>query len=292
MRRITLPVALILFVLSPATASAQLPAQIGSAFLLLNSQGHYANTEQLLFLASGGVTQLLLDGTSEIGHPYTYAPSVAGGFTYSQAADSPDTANLDLTLTAVPPPNLARLQYFGVGADGSYDILNISQSNSAGLNNGYALFLPSADVSLFNGSNRVVLHAADTAVTGFVVQGSNSRLVLIRVVGNGLAQFGVSPVAANPTLNLFSGASLIATGHSWDSYPGYDNQAMGWIFGIAGAFALEVGSKDQVYFNLLAPGAYTVQASDTTVGSSGGNALIEVYVLPFTTQQPGNFKIL
>jgi len=58
---------------------------------------------------------------------------------------------------------------------------------------------------------------------------------------------------------------------------------MNWIFSIAGAFPLNANSNDQVFFGMLPPGAYTVQVSDTTVGAGGGTALIEVYILPYSS---------
>ena len=151
-------------------------------------------------------------------------------------------------------------------------------------------FLRRKNTFLTNVSNRVTLRPNDTAISGFVIEGNTQRLVLVRTVGPTLAEFGVSPVSAHPNLKLFSGieANLIASGQPWGSGTTYDAQAMGWIFGIAGAFQLKTGSNDVVYFGVLDPGAYTAEAFDPTVGVEGGSALTEVYILPYSGS-PGDY---
>jgi hypothetical protein len=57
---------------------------------------------------------------------------------------------------------------------------------------------------------------------------------------------------------------------------------MSWIFAMAGAFALQPGSKDVAYFSVLSPGVYTAQSFDTTAPATGGSALTEVYILPYS----------
>jgi len=106
--------------------------------------------------------------------------------------------------------------------------------------------------------------------------------VLVRAIGPGLAQFGVGPVSARPSLSIFAGASPEASGQPWGAFSGYDSQAMGWIFQLAGAFPLQAGSNDAVFFGLLGPGAYTAQVQDSTSGAAGAAALVEVYILPFS----------
>jgi len=129
----------------------------------------------------------------------------------------------------------------------------------------------------------VILRTSDVAVTGFVIEGTGSRFVLIRAVGPGLTQFAVSPISKNPSMTIYSSSSAPVSGQPWGSVSGYDAQAIQWISNIAGAFPLPAASNDQVYFALLAPGSYTVQATDSTVGASGGNALVEVYILPYSS---------
>jgi hypothetical protein len=146
----------------------------------------------------------------------------------------------------------------------------------------FSMLLPAPNPFLMNVSNRVVLRATDTAITGFVIGGTGNRLVLVRAVGQGLTPFGVAPVSGSPALSLFLGPTLAGSGAPWGSVPGYDVQAMNWIFNLAGAFSLPSGSSDAAFFGVLSPGAYTAQVHDATVGSSGGTALVEIYILPYS----------
>jgi hypothetical protein len=161
----------------------------------------------------------------------------------------------------------------------------------------FQFFLNVTNGFLENVSNRVTLTVSDPAITGFVISGNSPRLVVIRAVGPSLTNFNVSPVSNNPQFALFSSSgSELEIGQKWSLVtiptlhggPGvvpqtqFDAQAMGWIFGIAGAFPLNSNSNDEAYFNVLSPGAYTVVVSDPTVGPIGGSALIEVYILPYS----------
>ena len=120
------------------------------------------------------------------------------------------------------------------------------------------------------------------------IQGGGTRLVLVRVVGPSLAQFGVSPLSGSPQLGVFQGTGTlqIATGQKWDSgsmnTQGYDAEAMSWIFSMVGAFPLVSGSNDVAFFGVMSPGVYTAQASDSKVTAAGGSALTEVYILPYS----------
>jgi hypothetical protein len=115
-------------------------------------------------------------------------------------------------------------------------------------------------------------------------------MVLIRAVGPSLVNFGVTPVSAHPQMQVFTGPGTesIGNGQAWSlvTYPillqQYDAQSMGWIFDIVGAFHLNPSSTDQVYFGVLSPGTYTVQVTDPSVGTAGGSALSEVYILPYS----------
>jgi hypothetical protein len=56
----------------------------------------------------------------------------------------------------------------------------------------------------------------DVMIGGFIVQGSDSKRVIIRAIGPELTQYGVLDVLADPTLELYNGAgTLIASNDSW-----------------------------------------------------------------------------
>jgi hypothetical protein len=255
------------------SAPALPPASIGNSFVSLYWNFLNNGSKELFYLGSDGTCMQLSDAfTDGQGLPPKYQPSQAGTYTYIPTAGNPDEATL--TITTAAGSGQFVLEFTG----DSYGFF-ISPGVSE-----FSFLLASPNTFLTNVSNRVTLRPVDTAVTGFVIEGTESRLVLIRTVGPTLAQFGVNPVSANPSVGLYmgTGTDLLASGQRWGSVTGFDVQAMSWIFGIAGAFPLQSGSNDVVYFGVLSPGAYTVQSSDATVPASGASALTEVYILPYS----------
>jgi hypothetical protein len=55
---------------------------------------------------------------------------------------------------------------------------------------------------------------------------------------------------------------------------------MKWIFEMVGAFPLTEGSTDAAWLEFIGEGAHTVQVRGAA-GSPAGEALVEVYVLPY-----------
>ena len=115
-----------------------------------------------------------------------------------------------------------------------------------------------------------------TLIAGFIVDGSDTKRLLIRAVGPGLTQFGVGGVLADPVLTLYQGNTIIATNDDWTS--SNSGVALQTAAQQTGAFALDSSSKDSALLVALPPGAYTAQVS----GKNGttGVALVEVYELP------------
>ena len=98
--------------------------------------------------------------------------------------------------------------------------------------------------------------------------------MLIRVVGPGLAAFGVGDTVVDPQLTLFAGSTKIAENNDWAGAG-----ALTAAFSSVGAFALPgATSKDAVLLVSLQPGNYSVLA--TGVNTTTGVALVEVYEVP------------
>ena len=297
-QRLTLAIA---WCIAAVSARANPPTHLGNSFVVLSTYWPTGGlvSGQILYLAPNGTCELLSQCST--GWPSTislqFAPSSSGTYTYELAPGNPNEATLNLNAP-------------GLLATAMSETLDYqSDTSGSGITLGFTFFLSSPNTFLSNASNRVALRVGDISTTGFVIEGSSPRLVLIRVVGPSLANFGVSPVSNNPKLELFSSSgAALAFGQNWSlatfssfepnlslgssgtspiaAYPSpaqFDAQAMKWIFGIAGAFPLNTNSNDQVFFGMLPPGAYTVQASDSTVGAGGGTALIEIYILPFSS---------
>jgi hypothetical protein len=119
------------------------------------------------------------------------------------------------------------------------------------------------------GGNAAVL------IAGFVISGSTSETVLIRVSGPALSQFGVSGPLPDPQLQLFDGnQNRLATDNGWEGSPQIAGAASA-----VGAFAwADPSSADSALLITLPPGAYTAQA--LAASGDAGVALIEVYAVP------------
>ncbi|MDO8539017.1 MAG: PQQ-binding-like beta-propeller repeat protein [Opitutaceae bacterium] len=113
------------------------------------------------------------------------------------------------------------------------------------------------------------------SIAGFVVR-QDTRAVLIRAVGPGLAPFGVPSTLANPQLKIFQGAQLVAENDNWSVAT--NAAAVEAVGSAVGAFALPNGSLDAAMLMMLPPGNYTAQVSG--VNNDTGVALIEVYEVP------------
>ena len=76
---------------------------------------------------------------------------------------------------------------------------------------------PETDSTLHNISTRSFVQTGDNVmILGFIVQGTQPKMVIIRAIGPELTQFGVPNVLANPTLELHdANGALIASNDNW-----------------------------------------------------------------------------
>jgi hypothetical protein len=97
--------------------------------------------------------------------------------------------------------------------------------------------------------------------------------LLIRGIGPGLTQFGVSGVLAAPQIILFNSLSqAIGSNAGWGG-----GSTLAAAFAQVGAFTLPTTSADSAMLVTLPPGAYTVQLSGAN--GTSGISLIELYEL-------------
>jgi hypothetical protein len=117
---------------------------------------------------------------------------------------------------------------------------------------------------------------ADVLITGFVVSGESARTVLVRAIGPGLTEFGVTDPLEDPVLNVFRNGVEEPVGTN-DNWRDSDNwQVIEELSQRAGAFPLKGFNPDAaILFSWLEPGAYTVHVSGKE--GSSGVALAEVY---------------
>jgi hypothetical protein len=111
-------------------------------------------------------------------------------------------------------------------------------------------------------------------VVGFVVSGEGSLTLLLRAVGPGLQQLGLSDWLRDPTIELYSGTTRIATNNEWR---GSDQAEINRLEGArltVGAFPL-ASTGDAALLVTLPAGNYTLQVRG--VGAGSGIALAEIY---------------
>jgi hypothetical protein len=112
-------------------------------------------------------------------------------------------------------------------------------------------------------------------VPGFVISGDETRRVLIRGIGPGLAKYGLPNYLPDPEIEVFAGQDPIDVNNDWGDT---DPDGLIAAFSEAGAPLLETGSKDAAILLELEPGAYTAKIRSADV--SLGVALLEVFFLP------------
>lgn len=185
----------------------------------------------------------------------TAAGASVGAFPLSP--DSPDAALLT-TLNAGP--------YSALVTSGTGTGVVLTEVYSADS------LVTAADQHFINFSVRAEASSGDAAmIVGFVVNGETPVNVLVRAIGPGLSLFGLSPVLADPKVQLFRGSTLLAANNDLTAEAAAAGASVG-------AFALPPGSRDAALVFTLQPGAYTAILS----GDEGavGVALLEVYELP------------
>ncbi len=137
------------------------------------------------------------------------------------------------------------------------------------------------DGTLANVSTRVHVAPAagqDHATAGFVIEG-RPRTVLVRAVGPTLQRFGIGAWLRDPTLVLrpTSGPAR----HANDNWSAAANlEEIRLASARVGAFALDEASGDSALLVELPPGAYTAVVQSAAAAFTGGDVLIEVYLVP------------
>ena len=127
---------------------------------------------------------------------------------------------------------------------------------------------PANPARLANISTRMqVLTGNDVLIGGFIIQGTAPKTVVVRARGPSLVPFGVTNALANPSMQLFSGQTVLATSDDWGTAP---NAAALSSSGFAPSNPLE-----SAILVTLNPGAYTAVVSG--VGGTTGVGIIEVF---------------
>ncbi len=166
---------------------------------------------------------------------------------------------------------LARLPY------GQYTLQISSANNATGVGLAEIYEVDAAIGRTINLSTRGVVRAGEALlIGGVVVRGPGPKRLLVRAIGPTLASFGVTTALDDPLLDVFSGATRVATNDDWGTRIG--NAATAAEVAAAsrtvGAFPLPDNSRDAALLVTLPEGAYTAQI---TGKAAEGVILLEIY---------------
>lgn len=127
-----------------------------------------------------------------------------------------------------------------------------------------------SEKGLVNLSTRLTLAQGQVAIQGLVTTGYDDMLVLVRAVGPGLAEYGVTDAMQDPQLILYEDGIAVAWNHDWVP------DEIGDAFTHTGAFPLEEGSLDAAMLVVINSGkAYTAH-----IVGDAGDVLFEIYSVP------------
>ncbi|MBE2213702.1 MAG: right-handed parallel beta-helix repeat-containing protein [Opitutaceae bacterium] len=164
-------------------------------------------------------------------------------------------------------------------ADAARDALGVPRPQGTAVDAGAFERVPSggggaSGVRVHNLSTRAETTSGEPVIAGFVIGGTGTCTVLIRVAGPRLVPLGVSSALADPELRLYAGATVLASNDDWQSDP--QAGAIASTASAVGAFAFAAGSADSAVLATLGPGAYTVHALAKS-GAASGVVLVELY---------------
>jgi len=183
--------------------------------------------------------------------------------------DSVQAAQLSALGLALPNPNesglVATLQ------PGAYTAIlaGKNQTTGVGLVEVYDAN-SAANSQLGNISTRgFVLTGNDVMIGGFILGGNSNTHVVVRGIGPSLAQFGLNPVLADPTLELHdsNGATLVMN-DDWQDDPASASQLS--FLGLAPS-----DTKESGIYTSLPPGSFTAILAGKSQGI--GIGLVEIY---------------
>ncbi len=175
---------------------------------------------------------------------------------------------------ALPATSADSALFVSLAAGSSYttQVSGVSGSTGVALAELYDADAGDPPARLINVSARALSGTGSAVLTaGFVIGGTGTETLLIRGIGPGLTQFGVTGVLAAPQITLYD-----STGAAIGSDAGWGGGApLASAFTQVGAFALPATSADSAMLVTLPAGAYTVEVAGAN--GSSGIALVEVY---------------
>ena len=123
---------------------------------------------------------------------------------------------------------------------------------------------------LANISTRIKVGLGDNVlIGGFIINGTQSKKVILRAIGPSLAASGVANALANPVLELHDSGGVIGFNDDW--------QAGSQAGEIAASGLAPSDPRESAIIAILSPGSYTAVVSGS--GNGQGISLVEAYEL-------------
>ncbi|MDO8261825.1 MAG: hypothetical protein Q7T21_01220 [Gallionella sp.] len=211
-------------------------------------------------LASFGVSGVLLDPMLQL---FSGSTMIASNDNWGSASNA-----TEIDATGLAPGNTLESAILTTLAPGAYTAVlsGVGGGSGVGIAEVYEIDHPESQMT--NMSTRGQVQTGDNVmIGGFIISGDAPKTVMIRAVGPTLANYGVTGVLANPTLQLYSGSTVVATNDDWGNAT---NAAAIYATGLA-----PVSPQESAILVTLAPGAYTAVVSG--VGGGTGVGIIEVF---------------
>jgi hypothetical protein len=263
---------------------------LGHCFPVATGTTHALNLSTRLQVRTGdgvGIAGFIITGTGPrqilvrgIGFSSSIDPALelhgTGSFQTITNNNWTDTHEADIIATGIAPSNNTDSAILAQLNPGSYTAIlkdNLGNGGEVGLVEVYDLTQETGS-QLRNISTRAFLDTgSDNMIAGFILGGSSgdSDQVIIRGIGPSLAQTGLTPVLADPVLEVFdaNGGAIILI-DNWQDYP--ESAAIIEAAGLAPTDPLESAIAET-----LAPGSYTAVLLGGLAGTNLGFGLVEVY---------------
>jgi hypothetical protein len=217
-------------------------------------------------LSQLGVPNVLADPVLELHGPGAFATIIDDNW-----MDDP-VQKAAILATGLAPTNNLESAIDATLNPGAYTAVVKGKNNTTGVGLAEVYDLSQAvPAKLGNISTRAFVGTADNIVIAGFILGHNSGndRVVVRGIGPSLAAFGLSPVLANPTLELRdSNGTLLFSNNDWQDNPAQAAELM--AAGLAPTNPLESGIAAT-----LPPGPYTALLLGRNNGA--GIGLVEVY---------------
>jgi len=233
------------------------------------------------FIITGGVPKHVLvrgigPSLSRFGIPNPLADPVLelhgpSGFTTVINDNWRDTQQTAIQATGLPPTNDFESAIDATLAPGAYTAIVKGKNNTTGVGLVEVYDLSQSTSKLSNISTRAfVSTGGNIVIAGFMLDnnGGNDRII-VRGLGPSLSGFGLSPLLADPTLELRdSNGSLLLSDNDWQ-----DNAVQAAQITAAGL--APSNTKEAAIAATLPPGVYTALLAGLNGGT--GIGIVEVY---------------